>query len=305
MSARSLPGLNHTLWHDISANIGACAGRPFTIETVRAVSGGCINLSAILGDGAASYFVKLNAPEALHMFEAEQDGLRELAGANSIRVPAPVCCARNDHYAWLVLEDLGPLHSGAPANWGMLGHGLAQMHRCRQQRFGWHRDNTIGSTQQINIRTQDWTAFLRDRRIGYQLELAFRNGYRTHLEARGSALLENLKHFFAGYTPQACLLHGDLWSGNVGFAGHGSPVVFDPAVYYGDRETDIAMTELFGGFTTDFYSAYQEDWPLDSGYASRKHLYNLYHLLNHLNLFGEGYLSQCRSTIDRLLAQVR
>lgn len=305
MIAISLPDLSHVLWHHISARISANTERPFAVASVEAVSGGCINRAAVLSDGAASYFVKLNAPETLPMFQAEEDGLRELAGANALRVPTPVCSGRDDDYAWLVLEDLGPLHSGAAADWDMLGCGLAQMHRCRQQHFGWHRNNTIGSTPQVNARTLDWTAFVRDQRIGYQLELAFRNGYRAHLEARGNALLENLEHFFAGYTPQASLLHGDLWSGNVGFAAHGAPVVFDPAVYYGDRETDIAMTELFGGFTSSFYGGYQTIWPLDSGYESRKHLYNLYHLLNHLNLFGEGYLSQCRSTLDRLLSQVR
>jgi len=305
MSATSLPGLSDKLWQHIGARISACTGRRFNVDTVRAVSGGCINRSAIISDGAASYFVKLNAPEALQMFEAEEDGLRELARPNALRVPAPVCSARNDDYAWLVLEDLGPLRSGAAAGWDLLGRVLARMHQFSQPRFGWHRDNTIGSTPQVNTCSRDWTVFVRDQRIGYQLELAFRNGYRAQLETRGNALRENLKHFLAGYTPEPSLLHGDLWTGNVGFAANGAPVVFDPAVYYGDRETDIAMTELFGGFPAAFYDAYQTIWPLDSGYASRKHLYNLYHLLNHLNLFGEGYLSRCRSTIDQLLTQVR
>ena len=178
------------------------------------------------------------------------------------------------------------------------------MHRCRRQCYGWHRSNTIGSTPQNNTLTGDWIDFLRNHRIGYQLDLAFRNGHRTRLEARGNALLENLAHFFAGYYPHASLLHGDLWAGNVGFAADGAPVVFDPAVYYGDRETDIAMTELFGGFAKEFYRGYETIWPLESGFRVRKHLYQLYHLLNHLNLFGEGYLSQCESIMDGLLAQV-
>ncbi len=300
-----MPGLSHSLWHHIGTRISESTGRPFTADAVRAVSGGCINRSAILSGGAASYFVKLNAAETLQMFEAEEDGLRELERANALRVPAPVCSGRHDDYAWLVLEDLGRLQSGAAADWGLLGQGLAKMHQCFQPRFGWHRDNTIGSTPQVNAWTHDWAAFLRDQRIAYQLELAYRNGYRAQLQARGDALLENLNHFFSGHSPQASLLHGDLWSGNAGFAANGVPVVFDPAVYYGDRETDIAMTELFGGFASAFYDAYQITWPLDRGYASRKHLYNLYHLLNHLNLFGEGYLSRCRSTMDRLLAEVR
>ena len=117
-------------------------------------------------------------------------------------------------------------------------------------------------------------------------------------------MLDNLPHLFAGHVPAASLLHGDLWSGNVAFLENGQPVVFDPAVYYGDREADIAMSELFGGFPNAFYSAYEAQWPLDKGYASRKHMYNLYHLLNHLNLFGAGYLAQCQATIDSLVAQV-
>ena len=305
VSTTSLPGTSHTIWQHISACISARTGRRFTVETIRAVSGGCINRSAVLRDSTSSYFVKMNASQTLHMFEAEANGLQQLATANALRVPSPVCSGKADDFAWLVLEDLGSIGSGATADWSLLGRGLAKMHQCEQENYGWHCNNTIGTTPQNNSPSNDWVAFFRDRRIGYQLNLAFSNGYRKHLEARGNALLESIWHFFAGYKPQACLLHGDLWSGNVGFVADGTPVVFDPAIYYGDRETDIAMTELFGGFAASFYHAYETVWPLNKGYATRKHLYNLYHLLNHLNLFGDGYLSQCESTIDRLLAQVR
>ncbi len=174
----------------------------------------------------------------------------------------------------------------------------------RNDLYGWHRNNTIGSTEQVNTRSANWIDFLRDHRIGFQLNLASRNGFHGRLQARGKRLIDAMDIFFRSYVPEASLLHGDLWSGNIGFLENDEPVIFDPAIYFGDRETDIAMSELFGGFSRTFYSAYQSAWPLDNGFRVRKHLYNLYHLLNHLNLFGQGYLAQCEATIDRLLAEI-
>jgi fructosamine-3-kinase len=167
---------------------------------------------------------------------------------------------------------------------------LANAHRRPGPRFGWSRDNYIGSTPQANAWCDDWAEFWRDRRLRPQLELAASKGF--DVEMPSLHLLEN-------HEPQPSLLHGDLWSGNAGFTAQG-PVVFDPAVYYGDREADLAMTELFGGFPREFYDAYRKEWPVDEGYARRKHLYNLYHLLNHLNLFGAGYLGRVRQTLGLL-----
>ena len=167
---------------------------------------------------------------------------------------------------------------------------------------GWRRANTIGATPQINCRSGDWVGFWREHRLGYQLRLAEANGHRGSLQENGARLLSKIPTFFSGYRPLPALLHGDLWSGNVGFDDAGKPVVFDPAVYYGDHEADVAMTELFGGFSGDFYAAYREVFPLDASYAVRKHLYNLYHVLNHLNLFGGGYLGQAERLISELLA---
>jgi fructosamine-3-kinase len=170
-------------------------------------------------------------------------------------------------------------------------------------RFGWDRDNTIGSTPQLNEPSVDWVTFWRERRLGYQLELAARNGYRGRLKQRGERLLDGLGALL-DHNPVPSLLHGDLWGGNLGYDEAGEPVIFDPACYFGDREADLAMTELFGGFGRRFWAAYQEAWPLSEGYPVRKHLYNLYHVINHLNLFGGGYLSQAESMIDRLLAEI-
>ena len=299
------PAANAPVWRSISNAISTRTRRPFALAHVRPVAGGCINDTLVIDDGdAGSYFVKLNAASCADMFEAEADALGELSGARALRVPSPVCVGSDDQYAWLVLEYLGEVKSRSNGNWTLAGRQLAMMHQCRQKQYGWHRDNTIGSTPQLNHYCDDWIDFLRRQRIGYQLDLAERNGHRGQLQARGQRLLERLPDLFANYVPDASLLHGDLWSGNIGFVENSQPVVFDPAVYYGDRETDVAMTELFGGFADDFYRGYEEIWPLDRGYRVRKHVYNLYHLLNHLNLFGTGYLPGCESLIDLMLTQL-
>ena len=176
--------------------------------------------------------------------------------------------------------------------------------RC-QPNLGGHRDNTIGSTPQHNGPDTDWVRFLRERRFGYQFELAAHNGCSAELRRDGARLLENLDAFFSDYQPQPSLLHGDLWGGNHAYLEDGTPTMFDPAVYYGDREADIAMTELFGGFGSAFYAGYTAAWPLDPGYAVRKTLYNLYHVVNHFNLFGGGYQSQAQGMVRRLLTEVR
>jgi protein-ribulosamine 3-kinase len=185
-----------------------------------------------------------------------------------------------------------------------VGRRLARLHRCGSPYFGWHRDNTIGSTPQRNDQTSDWVDFWRRHRLGFQLELAARNGYDRSLSSSGERLMAVLDALI-GHRPAASLLHGDLWGGNIGATREGEPVIFDPAVYYGDRETDLAMTELFGGFGSDFYAAYGEEWPLPPEYATRKILYNLYHVLNHLNLFGGGYLARAKAMMDQLVASAR
>lgn len=233
------------------------------------------------------------------MFEAESEGLTEIAGTQSVRVPQPVCAGRADGSAYLVLEHLDLEGAGA-RDFEQLGHELAQMHRATRKQFGWQRDNTIGSTPQVNTPANDWIEFWRQHRLGFQLKLA---GDRN-LMNKGERLMAELGKFFRDYHPAPSLLHGDLWGGNVAACG-GRPVIFDPAVYYGDREADLAMTELFGGFSARFYRAYDEAWPLDAGYKTRKTLYNLYHVLNHFNLFGGGYGAQAGRMLDSLLSELR
>jgi fructosamine-3-kinase len=289
-------------WRDIEAAIRKAIDAPFVMESRAAVGGGCINECYVVRGRGRAYFIKLNAPARLPMFEAEAAGLREIERSNTVRVPRPLCHGAGAGASWLVLEyiELGPASGRGMEE---LGRGLAAMHRVTAARVGWHRDNTIGATPQINTPCADWIAFWREQRLGFQLRLARENGHRGRLLTQGERLLERLPAFFSSDELRPSLLHGDLWSGNAAFMRDGTPVIFDPAVYYGDREADIAMTELFGGFSTDFYRAYDEAHRRSPGYATRKQLYNLYHVLNHLNLFGGGYRAQAERMIGELLAQ--
>jgi fructosamine-3-kinase len=188
-------------------------------------------------------------------------------------------------------------------DWAELGRSLALVHSAHGDAFGWRRDNYIGSTPQLNPRSSSWSDFWRDARLRPQLELVKRSGRSQSLLEKGERLVDAIHRLLSGHAPAPSLLHGDLWGGNAGFLAGGAPVFFDPAVYWGDRETDLAMTELFGGFPPDFYSAYAKAAPLDPGYARRKPLYKLYHVLNHVNLFGGGYASQAERMIEGLLTQ--
>jgi len=290
-----------SLWEAIGAGLAEATGEQGAAKPLGEVGGGCINRTLRIGHGGHTYFVKLNDAAHADMFAAEAHGLSELRESRSLRVPEPLCRGVDDASAWLVLEDLALGGSGDPA---ALGRGLAAMHRVTQAQFGWLQDNTIGSTPQINTLEPDWVVFWREHRLRFQLDLAARHGYGGRLRERGERLLDKFPRLFEEYRPVASLLHGDLWSGNYAWTREGEPVIFDPAVYYGDREADIAMTELFGGFGREFYAAYREVYPLDEGYAVRKTLYNLYHVLNHLNLFGGGYLSQAQGMIDTLLSEL-
>ena len=237
------------------------------------------------------------------MLVAEAAGLAELGAANVVRVPRVLAVGPAAGNAFLALEWLAAQAKGA-ASERLLGEQLAALHRVTVERFGWSHDNTIGSTPQANTPCGDWAEFFRERRLRPQLALAADNGY-AGLGPWSDRLLEALPTLLAGHRPQASLLHGDLWAGNWLALASGEPAIFDPAVYYGDRETDLAMTRLFGGFGAAFYRAYEAAAPLPEGAALRAELYNLYHVLNHLNLFGGGYEHQARGMMQRLLAQLR
>jgi fructosamine-3-kinase len=290
-------------WAPVRARIAEATGRDPGALRARTQSGGCIHRAFVLEGGDARYFVKSNTRDHLEAFVAEAEGLRALARAGAVRVPAPVCWGTAGGTAYLVLEHL-VLESPGPEAQEALGRRLAALHRVTHARFGWERDNTIGLTPQPNAWSDDWARFFRDRRLGFQLARAARQGHRR-LAAAGERLLSRVEALLRGHAPPASLLHGDLWSGNVAQLPGGEPVLFDPAVYYGDREADLAMTELFGRFDARFYRAYREAWPLAPGYETRRDLYNLYHVLNHVNLFGDAYLAQAERLIGRLLAQAQ
>lgn len=288
-------------WATIATDIAAHSGHAYDIKSRQPVSGGSINSAYKISNGSKVYFVKTNRAQLLGMFEAEAAGLGEIAKSCAIRVPQPLCVGVAQSKSYLVLEYVEfSLSRSDPA---ALGRKLASMHRITADKYGWVRDNTIGSTPQPNTQGVDWVLFWQEQRLGFQLGLARDKGYGHTLLEQGEKLCDRMPVLFESYTPAASLLHGDLWSGNYSYDALGSPVIFDPAVYYGDRESDLAMTELFGGFPAQFYASYKEAYAVEPGYETRKILYNLYHILNHLNLFGTGYLGQSLDMIDRLLAE--
>jgi protein-ribulosamine 3-kinase len=285
----------------VAAAVAAALGRPVAAGPDAPVGGGSIHAAYRWPTAAGPLFVKLGPATAAALLAAEAHGLGALAAAGAIRVPAVIGTGVAAGTAWLALEWLA-LAPPSPAAQRSLGERLATLHRATAARFGFAADNFIGRTPQPNGWCDDWPEFLARRRLGPQLALAAAHGHGGRLTERGARLVEALAAFYAGYRPQPSLLHGDLWGGNRGALGDGTPVVFDPAPYYGDREADLAMTRLFGGFDAGFYAAYQASWPLDDGAGARVGLHQLYHVLNHLNLFGAGYAREALALIDRLLA---
>jgi fructosamine-3-kinase len=277
------------------------------------VAGGCIHQAWCLElqDGRR-LFAKTNRAEALPLLQAEGDGLAALgAAAGRARpgaplVPQPIALLELPDQVVLLLPWL-ELRGGD--GWEELGGGLAGLHRRSLEQpcgpgdrggaqFGWGRDNFIGSGPQANGWLDDWGLFFAQRRLQPQLQRLAAAGIRL----RGaSELVAAVPCWLAEHRPPACLVHGDLWSGNAGLAASGQGVLFDPAVHRADREVDLAMARLFGGFPAAFHRGYEASWPLPAGHRQRQDLYNLYHLLNHANLFGGGYVQGAQACLERLL----
>ena len=288
---------------DLLHHLANVIGQDLSHHRLTPVSGGDINRAYHLQTAGFQAFLKVNSALLADMFIAEAEGLQALAASSELKVPQVLAVGSYASQAYLLLEywPLRPLGHKAAYR---LGQQMARMHLQHQRYFGWHRDNRIGSTPQMNGRYQDWCLFWGEQRLGKQLNWAAEKGYSGLLQTQGEKLLAALPAFFSDYQPKPSLLHGDCWGGNAAQDEQGTPVLFDPACYYGDREADIAMTELFGGFGPDFYAAYQAEYPLDAGYKVRRDLYNLYHILNHLNLFGSAYHGQALQMMQRLLADV-
>jgi fructosamine-3-kinase len=262
------------------------------IQSVTPVGGGSISRVARVRTGAGEYALKWSENGTPGFFAAEAHGLALPASTGAVRVPR-VLALRDEprEAAFLLLEWLAAPAGASRATAGeILGRQLAALHRATAPNYGLDRDNFIGATPQPNGWMDSWLEFFRERRLRFQGDVAQRNGYLTGERARLlERLLERLDSWIDDRLVQPALLHGDLWGGNFIIGPGGAPALIDPAVYYGDREADLAFTTLFGGFPETFYRAYEETWPLVDGWRDRRDLYNLYHLLNHLNLFGEGY----------------
>jgi len=289
-------------WSSIITHIEQARGQPFSVQRQQSMGGGSINAAFLLAaENGQKYFVKTNRSGQQAMFEAEARGLQALASSFTLKVPEAVCFGGDQVQSYIVLEYL---ELAGSADQRILGEQLATMHRVTVERFGWEIDNTIGATFQPNAWMDDWLDFWSERRLGFQLQLAAKNGYGGELQSLGEKLLLEMPKLFAGRQIPASMLHGDLWGGNVAGLKDGTPVIYDPAFYYGDREADLAMTYVFGGFTPDFYASYQNAFPLDDGFSVRKTFYNIYHIINHLNMFGGGYHGQAIHMIEQVLAEL-
>ena len=290
-------------WLDLARDISVATGCSLAPDPCDAVSGGSVSACLRWASDEGPMFVKVAGADRDWAFEAEAEGLRSLASASAIRVPRVLGAGVSSNRSWLALEwiDLvSPTHRSE----ARLGELLAGQHRMTSETFGWHRTNTLGLTEQRNEPDADWARFYAARRLGFQLDILEAGGRHGRLIECGRRLCECVPALLGGHSPVPSLLHGDLWAGNHAEDSTGNPVTFDPAAYFGDREADIAMTRLFGGYGRAFYSAYEAAWPLDPDAAGRVPLYNLYHVLNHLNLFGGGYRGQAEEMTDRLLAEV-
>lgn len=293
--------LSAALAHAIQRASGVDVAR----ATLQPVSGGSINMAYRVGVGEQSFFLKCSDADALPQFEAEADGLAALAATNTFRIPQVLGCGATDDDAFLLLEHLNLRPLAGDEDGQRFAGALAQLHHHIGEHYGWPRDNFIGRSPQVNTASDGWARFFIQYRLTPQLERARAKGYAGALGRDADAMLDRVPGLFVDYRPQPSLLHGDLWNGNAAIDEAGRPAIFDPAVYRGDRDADLAMSELFGGFPHSFYVAYRRAWPMAEGYEQRKTLYNLYHVLNHLNLFGRGYLGQAERMVWSLYMELR
>lgn len=286
------------MWQSIQDSISVELNEQFTILDKIPMTGGDIHTSFKISTGTKNYFIKINDKTKLPLFQTESYALALLANESEFIVPEVICLGATQEKAFLLLEYI-EFVSASDDDWYTLGEQLAVMHQDSQHgKFGWQEDNYIGLTPQPNNWSSNWRTFFAEQRIGWQLQLL----------SEKSVVIGNIDHItqichdiLTHHYVKPSLIHGDLWQGNIGFCDQG-PVLYDPACYYGDRETDIAMTELFGQFPSVFYQGYQETFPLPEHYEQRKLVYNFYHVLNHANLFGDVYITQAKAMVNRLLS---
>lgn len=294
---------NQAIWSHIQNSLCEAISDDFFIESCTPVGGGDINQAFHLSGKSSNqskknYFVKLNQFNRYEMFAAEAEGLSALTKTNTIKVSDVVTLGNHGSHSFLVLEYLQLGRQGAMEDFAT---ALAALHATSASSFGFSSNNYIGSTPQVNQWSLDWIEFFAEHRIGYQLQLLSKKGVSSGLLSKGNRLRGEINKFFVDYSPKPALIHGDLWQGNYAFDQNFCPVIYDPACYFADHEVELAMLELFGNPDGQFFESYNKLYPIHSGYLQRKNLYNLYHILNHANLFGGGYASQAEAMIDALL----
>jgi len=270
-------------WEYASRAIEEATGEPFIPEIWYGIDmDRSVRDITVLKQGTRRYFLKADKPKRVTDFECEAEGLRALDATGLIRVPKVIACGKTRGRAYLILE---ALHLNLPSELCQrrLGEQIAAVHRLSAPEHGWGRDNFIGKMPQINTRHACWTDFFRECRLRPQLEWAHANGLPSDHSVR---MIDAVDRILEGHNPRPSLLHGDLWFHNAGCLPGDVPVVFDPSVYYGDREIEIALSMMFMGLGKPFYEAYFSSWPVDDGFRHRIKLYQLYHVLNHFNLYG-------------------
>ncbi|MAI63364.1 MAG: fructosamine kinase family protein [Alteromonas sp.] len=289
------------MWHFISEHISQATGQFFNCRRAEPVSGGDTHKSFVIRDETHRYFVKTRRYDDTQQLQHEAEGLDALAETNSIQVPQVICqgVTKNEepNMEYLVLcykRFVVP----QPTDYFQLGEMLAKLHAVNAHTsYGWPHDNFIGASVQTNGRSASWADFFAEKRIGSMLERLIANNIWRISDNEAQDLIEYTRRLLSLHQPHPSLLHGDLWHGNIGFSKKG-PVIFDPAVYVGDAETDLAMAELFGGFPESFFEGYSSHTSLEKNYQQRKPIYQLYHILNHGLLFGAHYIVQAKQIID-------
>ena len=263
------------------------------------ISGGCINEGFRLETTSGPFFLKLNLADRFpKMFQAEAKGLELLNQHSNFTVPKPKVVGASGVQQYLVMEWIGSGSATSDFN-NQFGQWLAELHRSTQPTFGLDHSNYIGSLPQSNNQYDSWPEFYWTERLQPQIRLATNSGLMTNAMTTGFDRFETHHTSLYPNEPPA-LLHGDLWSGNYGVAENGSPMMFDPAVYYGHREMDLAMMKLFGGFSQLIFDAYDEHLPLETGWEERIPIGQLYPLMVHVNLFGSSYGRQVEQILSRL-----
>lgn len=286
------------MWQAIAKQLSDTLLFTFQINEKEKVNGGDISDCYMISDGQQRYFVKVNQRDFINKFEIEAENIRILRESNTVFVPELIMTGTSKQHAFIILNFLPTKPLDDNKNSYAFGQQLARLHMWSEQKeYGFDQDNYIGSTLQPNKWDKKWSRFFAEQRIGWQLQLMREKGINL-VDINDFTQLIHEK--LASHQPKPSLLHGDLWHGNVANSVVG-PICYDPACYWGDRECDLAMTELFEGFQPEFYQGYESVFPLDITYAERKDIYNLYHLLNHYNQFGGHYLEKADQMIKRIL----